>query len=187
MKTLSLATALLFSASSMAAWTLDQQQSSLHFLSTKNNTITETHRFESLTGRLSDEGQLKVVIDLSSVNTNIDIRDRRMQEHLFKMFPNATFTAQVPDAALALEAGESLTTRINGKLSLNSQQGDLQVHVTVTRLADGSLQASTVSPIVVSAVNYSLTNGIKKLQEIAGLSSISPTVPTTFSVRFQPE
>jgi len=66
-----------------ADWTLDSDQSSLHFVSIKNGTTAETHRFAELEGKAADSGKVTVVVHLISVDTKIPIRDERMQEMLF--------------------------------------------------------------------------------------------------------
>ena len=74
----------LLSASAFAQWTLDQDNSALHFMSTKNAQVTEVHSFDHFSGKLSDSGTLTIEVPLDSVNTNIPIRNTRMQEMLLK-------------------------------------------------------------------------------------------------------
>ena len=43
---------------------------------------------------------------------------------------------------------------------------------------------NTVKPIVVSADQFDLGNGVEALREIAGLANITPTVPVSFTLVF---
>ncbi|MDF2179229.1 YceI family protein [Aliiglaciecola sp. CAU 1673] len=169
----------------LADWQLDNNASSLHFLSTKNNLVTETHHFKHLEGSISDSGELQVTIDLGSLETNIPIRNERMQEHLFKLFPKALFKASLPQEVMSLGAGDAKVLELHGALTLNTHTQTVPMQLQVTKLADGSFQATTIQPIVLNTIQFSLSDGIQKLQEIAGLSSIDRMVPVTFNVRFK--
>ncbi|WP_102798589.1 YceI family protein [Bowmanella denitrificans] len=184
MKRVSLAALLLCSQAALADWQMDQQVSSLSFLSTKNNLVTETHHFTDFNGTLAEDGSLAVKIELNSVETNIAIRNERMREHLFKLFPTANLTAQLPNEVMGLDVGESMPLEVKGQLELNSKTQILTMQLQVTRLANEQLLATTVQPVLVNSVQFGLTDGIKKLQELAGLASIDQTVPVTFNVVF---
>ena len=68
----------------LADWTLDNERSIVNFISIKNASIGEVHRFRSLAGSVSDDGAVRLVIDLDSVETLIPIRNQRMRELLFE-------------------------------------------------------------------------------------------------------
>lgn len=170
----------------MADWSLVPDASSLNFLTTKNAQVTEVHAFESLSGTLSDSGKLEVVVDLASVNTNIDIRNTRMQEMLFDVanFATASFTATLPDSIIALNAGESISTAIEGTLSLHGKDVVTSFTVQVSKLDDNTFSVTTTQPTLLSASDFGLGAGVEALQKIAGLQSITSTVPVTFTVTF---
>lgn len=170
-----------------AQWTLDEEQSSLHFMSTKNAQVTEVHAFEELSGSVSDSGKLMIEVPLSSVNTSIEIRNTRMQEKLFEVakFPKATFTANIDKDLLMLSAGESMAAAVAGTLSLHGIDAPVTFNVMVSKVADDKLVASTVSPTLIGAETFGLTAGLDMLQNIAGLKSITQTSPVTFSVTFE--
>ncbi|GGD77019.1 YceI family protein [Lacimicrobium alkaliphilum] len=184
MKIISLLSLLLLSASASAAWQLDQDQSSISFLSTKNDQVTEISHFRSFSGSLSEEGALKVAIDLPSVDTKIEIRDTRIQEHLFKLFPKARLSAKVPQSVLSMASGETQQVEIEGSLELNTKTKTLPMLVQISRLKNGAFVATSVQPVLISAIEFGLTDGIKKLREIAGLDSIDLIVPVSFNVVF---
>lgn len=169
-----------------ANWSIDTDQSSLNFVSTKNAQVTEVHSFDSLSGSLTDAGALTVSVPLSSVNTNIDLRNTRMQEMLFETgsYPEATFTAQVDSALMNLKAGESKMADVKGELDLHGVKAPATFHVVVNKLSDDAMTVTTTAPTVVNAASFKLEGGVKALQDVAKLSSITLAVPVTFSVTF---
>ncbi|MCW8093284.1 YceI family protein [Alteromonas sp. ASW11-130] len=179
------ALALLLSTPVVAQWQIDADASRLHFVSTKNAQVTEVHRFEKLSGELDKNGKLAVTVPLSSVNTNIAIRDTRMQEKLFEVeqFPHATFTAQVPPTLTELETGEVIQGEVDGTLELHGKTAPISFEVIVSR-SDNMLTVTTVSPTIIDAKKFDLGAGIEALRAIANLSSITFSVPVTFSVTF---
>ncbi|MFC4698626.1 YceI family protein [Glaciecola siphonariae] len=178
---------LLTANAALANFTLDSQSSSVNFLSTKNVNVTESHTFDRFSGTVSDAGELTLDVDLTSVNTMIPIRNKRMQSMLFKVsdIATATFTAKIDEALLALGAGETVTTTIEGQLSISGTTKPVSFDVRVTGLKDGRLSASTTKPTVLSASNFGLESGITALKEVAMLQNISDTVPFSFSVVFE--
>ena len=185
-KTILTGLGLLLSMPATAAWQLDETESTMHFLSTKNAQITELHTFESLSGTISDSGELTVTIPLSSVNTSIEIRDTRMKEKLFEtsQYPKAVFSASLSQDILGMAAGESGIYTVEGAIDLHDKNVATTFNVAVSRLDDATFRVTTVAPTLLSAGDFGLADGVKTLQAIAGLDSISMTVPVTFSVVF---
>ena len=162
---------ILSSVSAQAAWQLVNESSQLNFISVKASHIAETHTFELLS---------------ASVATGIDIRNERMQSMLFNVisFPQAEITTE-------LDLGEftSLTAPvvkpITAELSLVGQSTQVQGDVLVVPVDDNTVSVTTVAPIVVNANALQLVSGIEALREVAGLPSISYSVPVTFSLTFR--
>jgi len=65
------------------SWNLSNADSKVAFGSVKADVVGEVHQFGSVSGNMNDNGVATIEIDLASVNTNIDIRNERMQEHVF--------------------------------------------------------------------------------------------------------
>jgi polyisoprenoid-binding protein YceI len=175
-------------AMSPAAWVLDNNGSSLYFLSIKVEHVVETHSFTSLSGQ-ADTASATVEIDLSSVDTAVALRDERMLDVLFEvaLFASATVTADLTGLAVAdLSPGESVTTELAFNLDLHGASNDMTAAVQLTQLADGALRIQTTSPVNVNAGDFSLVDGVNKLRELAGLPSVSYAVPVTFNLLFNP-
>ena len=181
-----LASLLCGTGSAFADWKLDNNQSRLHFISTKNEHVSEVHQFKKLEGQLGETGNLNIQVDLASVDTGIAIRDDRMKKHLFNLveLPSATLTATLPKALMSLKEGQSRTFDLDTTLMINGVSLPQKMEVQVSKLANDSLLATTTKPVLINAAGVKLQGGVGVLQKMAGLSSISLTVPLTFSVVF---
>ena len=97
----------LTSMNATAQWSLSSSSAELNFLSTKvltnKQSITETSSFKSLSGTVSDEGELQLTVQLGSVNTQIPIRDQRLRDWVFEVskYQNADISANIAKEDLA--------------------------------------------------------------------------------------
>lgn len=181
---------LAFANSAFAGWKLDEQASKLNFLSTKKAQIIEQHSFKKVAGKVAANGQVNLQIDLASVETNIPIRNERMQKYLFETdkFANATISAKVDSGVLtALAVGELKTLELAAELDLHGNKQKLKVPVTVVKGNKGQLYVSSVGSVVINAADFALVEGINKLQELAGLPSITYAVSVSFNLVFSAE
>jgi polyisoprenoid-binding protein YceI len=182
-----LSVAVLFAGAAQAHWSLDNDASSLSFVTVKAENVAEVHTFDSLSGTIGDAGDVEISIELASVNTMIPIRNERMQEMLFEtnLFPDAIISGSINlDALTDMDAGVSVARQIDFELSLHGQSVSLAADVQITRTSEGVV-VSTLKPLIVMADSFSLAAGVEKLREVAGLPSISRAVPVSFTVVFE--
>lgn len=179
---------MLSGAPAMAEWALDEQQSTVQFMSVKNASVAELHHFKAISGGISETGAAEVKIDLDSVETLVPIRNQRMRELFFETvrFPTASLAAEVPESLTQLSAGESRDTNMEVDVSLHGETASYSAQVLVTALADGALQVVLSEPILVQAGDFGLAKGVEMLREVAGLKSISTAVPVTATLVFTP-
>lgn len=166
---------------------LDGDESSLYFVTIKNNSVGEVLTFDKLSGSISKEGTAVLEIDLLSVNTQIEIRDERMRKSLFQVenFPKATISVQLDMKLLkSLDKGEELTMELKGAVDLHGEQSNVFANVLVSKNDDGDLRVTTLHPVLVNARHFKLVQGIGTLRKQAGLTVISSVVPVTFSLLF---
>lgn len=176
-------------ATAQADWLLDEQHSTLNFLTTKNSNITEISSFGRLSGVLSEKGTANLLIDLNSINTRIPLRDERIRNLLLNSdkYPNATVQVSIAaDILQNLLVGKSLTTEISGTLDLHGKQLPLTAKVHVFKDENGAVHATTTEPVLLDMVTLGLTDGIEKLRELAKLNNISYMVPVTFKLVYIP-
>ena len=168
-------------------WTVQGDASRLSFVTVKGGQVAEAHTFSDLSGTVTEDGEAEVSIGLASVQTNVDIRNERMQEFLFETatYPTATVTATIDPALFtALKTGETTVQPLTATLDLHGVQGEITGDVAVTRIAVDKVQVETVTPIIVDAASFGLDTGVEKLGELAGLDSITGQVPVSFSLVF---
>jgi len=169
-----------------AQWSLNNDASTLSFVTVKADHVGEVHTFDRLSGSIDDRGNVEIIIELASVNTLIDIRNERMQNMLFEtnLFPEAKITSDINLSAItAMSAGASESMEVEFELDIHGASNSYTADLVVTRLENGVI-ASTSKPILVTANTHGLVEGVEALREVAGLPSISRAVPVTFTVIF---
>lgn len=187
MRIFTLTAAIIFSSITSADWTL-QEPSSVHFLTSKNMHNTEAHNFKKFDAKIKSNGQAVLNIDLTSVDTRITIRDERMIEHLFEVsrFGNASFTADIPaDVLKQASAGKSIRHELKGKISLHGELVTAYCDVMISQNIDKTIAVNSLTPMILDGNDFNLVAGINKLRDIAGLKSITHTVPVTFNLTFK--
>lgn len=166
-------------------WRIDADSSVLNFVSVKNETVAETHRFTDLSGAVTD-GKLEVSIPVASIDTQIPIRNERMLKHIFNSEEYSTITVtsdlDMPSVD-AIPAGSTLPLTVDLDVFLAGTTGKVEANLQVTRLDADELLVTTTSPVLISANTFKFSDGVEQLRTIAGLNSIDLVVPVTFSVQ----
>lgn len=166
-------------------WTLDSEQSVLNFVSVKNDTVAETHRFTELNGSVTD-GKLEVSIPVASIDTQIPIRNERLLEHIFNNsdYTHVTVTSDLDMGPIdALPAGQTIPLALSLDVLIAGVSGTVDSNLQVTRLDADQLLVTTTSPVLIDAQSFKFSDGVEQLRTIAGLQSIDMVVPVTFSVQ----
>lgn len=167
-------------------WVLDGAGSKLAFGSIKKDTVGEVHSFGDLSGSVDAQGAVTVRIGLPSVETLIDIRNERMIEHVFKDVTEATLSAQVDMAALdALPVGGTMTTDVEGVLTLLGRDVEVETEMFVARLGERKVLVSTSDMLFLGVEDAGLSAGVDMLQQLAKLPGITRTVPVTMRLIFE--
>ena len=182
---ISCAALLLMTQATLADWRLTSA-SKVGYVSIKNNAIAEHNVFSGVTGSLSKKGQLKINIDLSTVETRVDIRNQRMRELFFEVtqYPQAVVTAELDVQELAqIDSGAPLEIVKPFTLSLHGVEATAEAHLRVVAVG-GRAWVSTVRPILISAADFGLEGGVSALQKIAGLEAIAAVVPVSVDLKF---
>ena len=178
--------ALVSAAPAWAEWQV-ADNSSIQFVSIKNNTIGEVSHFDMIAGTVGDQGAVEVRVALDSVETNIGIRNDRMKKMLFEvgLYPEAVITAQLSEEAMAA-AGSSTGAAVPAvlQIDLHGQVVSKDAVLTVSATDAGGFSATTSQPILLNAAEFNLEDGVAALQSVAGLNAISRVIPVTVSLNF---
>ena len=180
-----LAMSALLSPLAFADWQIGPG-SQVQFVSIKNNTVGEVSHFETLSGSVTDAGDVEVRVVLDSVETNVGIRNERMKTMLFEvgLFPEAVITAQLDAEAIAtMSDGGVANVALQIDLHGQTVTKDAQLNIAVT---DQGVGATTAQPILLTAAEFGLEGGVAALQEVAGLNAISRVIPVTVALQLVP-
>lgn len=167
------------------SWVLDADASRIAFGSIKKDTVGESHHFETISGTVNGAGDVVIEIDLSSVETWIDIRNERMFEHVFKSMATATLNANVPmDDLMALEVGGMKEVSITGTLGLGGMVVPIEATMFAVRLSEMRVMVMTDEMIFISTADMGVDGGVDMLAELAKLPSITRSIPVTMRLVF---
>lgn len=170
-----------------ASWKSVADESSVAFGSVKKNVAGEVHHFGSVMGSVSEAGAVSIDIDLSSVETYIDIRNERMTEHVFQGgTAKATLTGEVDmDDVSGLAVGETTLTDFEGTLNLAGVEADIEAEMLVARLGENRVLVTTADFIMLSTADLGIDAGIDKLMGLAKLPGITRVSPVSIRMVFE--
>ena len=167
------------------SWTLDGEASKVAFGSVKKETIGEVHHFKSVSGTVDDDGKVNVEIDVASVETWIDIRNERFQKFVFDASPKAILSAQIDAEELdKLAPGDTTTVDVEGTLSINGNDVEIDAALFVARLSDKKMMVTTDEMIMLSTEEAGIDGGIDQLMKVAKLPGITRVSPVTLRLVF---
>ena len=178
----------LFTSSyAIADWSLVNDESTISFTSTKKSAVSEVHHFKKMSGTINEKGAVNLTIDLSSVETNITIRNKRMTEMLFEIaqYANATLTSHIDfEKIVNMKDGDTYLETLTFDTSLHGLTQKINTPVKFIKLSNNKLMLMLEKPVVVNASQFGLEKGVEQLKAIAKLPSISTSAPVTFSLTF---
>lgn len=172
-------------AASAAGWTVDSDASVLGFGSIKGNTTGEAHTISGVAGKVAADGTATLTLDLTTIQTNIDIRNERIGEHIFKGAANATLTAAIDlEAMEGLAVGEYMVTEVEGDLALIGEPLPVYLDMFIMRTADDQVIATSNSMLFISTEELGIDAGIDVLKALANLDGITRSFPVTMRFVF---
>ncbi len=185
LKAVTIASAIVATPALAESWTLAPEGSHLAYGTIKKNTVGEVNSFTNLSGRVSPDGKAEIEIDLSSIETNIDIRNDRMIEHVFRKAGTASLTAEFDMSDVSvLGVGDTTTIDAEAVLSLAGTDVEFDAEMFVARLSETSVMVSTNDMVFISTEDAGVNSGVDKLMELANLPGITRTVPVTTRLIF---
>lgn len=178
----------LVAASSVARadWQV-QPESRVGYVSIKQNAVAENNRFTGVSGSIAADGSVVVAIDLSSVDTGVDIRNQRMQSMFFEVaaFPEARVTAQLDPVDVAqLAAGAPMERELMLTVDLHGMAVEVPARLRALKVND-VLYVQTLEPVLLSAGSFGLEDGVAGLQAVAGLAAVSRAVPVFIDLQLK--
>ncbi|MDA0707498.1 MAG: YceI family protein [Proteobacteria bacterium] len=177
----------LFSNVAFADWTLDAANSNLSYGTIKNDAIGENNTFKTISGTISDNGHVNIDIALASVDTQLELRDERMRDIVFKVAENvnAKLTGDMDlqqFATLAIGSNSVIETSI--MLELVGEKVEIDATLVVIRLAENKVMVIPHNVIFIDVDDFELAPAIETLRGLAGLDTIATVVPMSFYLTF---
>lgn len=168
-------------------WNSVQEESRIAFGSIKKNTTGEVHHFNNVTGVVKEKGEMVLTVDLSSVETNIDIRNERMTKHVFlEGKATATITGQIDmDEVNSLKPGETKVLEVEVNLKFAGVENEVEANMLVARLSENRVLVSTEDFIMLSTEDLGIDAGIDQLMKLAKLPGITRVTPIAVRMVFQ--
>jgi len=170
-------------------WTLDLEESKLTFqsLKDKNGIKREISSFASYSGDVDKSGNVKLTVDLDSVDTKVDLRNVRMRFLFFETFkyPQATVTTLVERKLMErLLKEKRLTVPIDFELDLHGVKKVLTADTVFTMFTEDQISIASVTPVSITTEAFGLNEGVAKLEEAAKVKII-PTGDVAFDFVFR--
>ncbi len=178
---------MLFVSQAFAEWTLDAANSNISYGTIKNSMIGESNTFKTISGTIDDNGHINIEIALASVDTQLELRDQRMRDIVFKVVENvsAKLTGDMNlQAHQDQEIGTSRVIEATIGLELVGEKLEHDVMLVVTRLAENKVMVTPHGVMFIDADEYELLDAIEELRNLAGLESIASVVPMSFYLTF---
>ncbi len=168
-------------------WQLSATDSYLNFVTTKNTHNIEVHKFDSLSGSLTDAGVATLTVDLASVNTANTLRDQRLRDLFFETgsFPSAIATFNLDTSVLSsIAVGQSAVVDLAGTLDLHGVTALMSTKVLVQKLSSTRVMVQSVAPVIVRSADHNLVGGVELLRAAVGIASVSGIAPVDFVLVF---
>lgn len=178
---------MLFANSALADWELDAENSNISYGTIKNSMIGENNTFKTISGTIDDNGHINIDIALATVDTQLELRDERMRDIVFKVAENvsAKLTGDMNlEAHHDQEIGTLRVIEATIGLELVGEKLEHDVMLVVTRLAENKVMVTPHGVIFIDADEYELLDALDQLRELAGLDSIASVVPMSFYLTF---
>lgn len=169
------------------SWSLSSDESKISFGSIKNGSVGEVHHFTGVSGQVAADGAVKIEIDVTTLETWIDIRNERMLNWVFDSanFPKVVIATQLDMSKLKdLKPGDTLSMDVTANLSLAGQSSEIDASLFVARLSDGKVLVTSDELLMLDIEEIELTEGIEKLRAVAELSSIAQASPVSIRLVF---
>ena len=169
-----------------AAWTSVGDQSSIAFGSIKKDVAGEVNHFENVMATVSEDGKVEIKIDLTSLETNIDIRNERMAEHVFKGNAEATIVGEIDmDEVKEIAPGDTGLVDIEAVLMLAGLEVEIEAEMLVAPLSPNRVLVTTSDFIFVSTADLGIDEGVDMLMSLAKLPGITRTTPISVRMVFE--
>lgn len=173
---------------SAAGFSVDGTHSTVNFSTVKKQYVVEPAQFKTVSGTIDAQGAVTIDIALSSIETNVPIRNTRLQTLFFNVLqhPTATLKAQI-DMAELMQMPALQRLQIPATLQLYGNSKTLTLDVLAAKVAGGQLLVTSMQPVIVNAQDYGVpAANLASLANTVSNIPISDRVGVNFVISFVP-
>jgi OOP family OmpA-OmpF porin len=168
-------------------WVLNPTQSNVYMQTEKLENTVEKHRFTSIEGTVTKNGDASIKIDLNTLDTGIDLRNVRMRFLLFETFkfPDLVVTAKIDKTKLTeLATRTRINYSLHSRVEMHGIAKEFDIPVEIARVNDTTVTVSTIKPLDVAGETFDFMRGIGKLADAMGGIRIVPSASISFDLTF---
>jgi len=176
------------SAFANTKYAVDSNNSVVNFSTIKKQYVVEPAVFKRIEGTISDSGDIEISIDLNSIDTNIPIRNTRIEELFFKIikFPRATIRTKI-DMKKIKSISHYRKMEIPATLEFYGKPKEIKLNILVAKTYRSRLLITSMQPIIINADDYGIpAENLVKLAKTVGGLSISNKAAVNFVLTFKP-
>lgn len=181
----SLTFGLAISALSMPAiaggFVVDEANSNVNFSVTKVQYVIEPAEFKKVSGKVSKDGEAEFIVDIASVFSNNDVRDKRLIEMFFQteFFATAVISADIEPSLMASKT--PTRAKVPATIEWFDHTADLVLDVMVAPTANGGLLVTSMAPTIIDAKKFGVpTDHLEALRSVCNNISIADKAAVNF-------
>lgn len=162
---------------------------------TKDEAVPVKATFNLMSGSIDFSGAspaVKVVIDVTSWNSNLLERDDRVRKLLFRSdeagFGTMTVTLDTADQAVVTKLraeGKAAGVTVTGNLAFNGQSRPVAVKLNMGFNDKNRLAVLSAEPAVIKISEWGLSENLKTLMEACGHKAVADEVKVEFAFEFE--
>ncbi len=179
--TLSLAVCAVSMPAFAGGFVVDEANSNVNFSVTKVQYVIEPAEFKKVTGQVSKDGEAEFVIDISSVFSDNDVRDKRLIEMFFQteFFATAVISADIE--AELMSAKKPTRASIPATIEWFDHTAEIELDVMVAPTSNGGLLVTSMAPTIIDAKKFGVpTDHLEALRKVCNNISIADKAAVNF-------
>ena len=172
-------------ALSTGSWHIVADETGMTFITIHNRVNAEINTFRTMTGTVDPKGNAKITIDLNSIDSANETRDRYYRDVMFETgkYPNLTVTTKVNmDDYASLSIGDRHTELLDMVINLHGIEKNMQYYVMVTRLDSNKVLIENKAPLLLKVSDFNFEGAIAEMGRQVGVLDITPVATITLSL-----
>ncbi len=177
-----------------SAWILNEDNSTINFVTVKQTDTSESHVFRDFSGTISADKQAEIIIRPASIDTIVpersieyiqSRRNDRMRELLFEtsLYPEIKIIADISKLE-DMTAGDTRHSSFSAILSMHGVDQAIALNTIITQVNDSKMTVVSSLPIIVTTDDFNMNKGLNKLKALVGGIAIGKSVPVNFFLTF---